>query len=521
LAPLGRTLHSGVALKASESAGCVRGFQALILFAIVATAARAAVVWFTEPSPREAYYFLCSQNPAPAYFDGPGGTAAAIRLASLEADSDVIWRLAAPFWALCATFACFGLVWALAGTGRGVGVALLLNTLPIFNSTALRVGPELPALTFALLGMLAAWRASRANRGKLLWWAGAGLLFGAAAWFAYGAAAILFGLICIALHDPERRRTAIDFYAGFLLLVIPALCLIPPLLWNAQQDWIPIAGGTLRTVWEFDLAGSLQSLSSMLESFSPLLLPAIPLGCLLAFLDSRKGSATARFIFWCGLPGVLLGIYFVLRGGSGVFYFLLVAPVLLLKATDLFASRPRLAASLRWSAVILACIFSLYAILEAVRAGHGWRQTASELGGVFLERSAEGQNDLFLIAEDAKLASVLGYYLRNDFVAPAGHPTVYVRESQDISNQFAFWPSYADFTETGKVTDEYFTEQQAENAFLGRSALYITHESPDALPQTIEAAFDSVSLFRELLGAGDDARPLYIYLCLIYQTLPL
>jgi Dolichyl-phosphate-mannose-protein mannosyltransferase len=495
--------------------------MALLLFVIAATAARVAAVWFTDPSPGEAYYFLCSQNPAPAYFDGPGGTAAVIGLANLQENSNIIWRLAAPVWALCATLACFALVRSLTGTNRAVSIALLLNAVPAFNSSALRVGPELPALTFALLGMLTAWRASKASRVRVLSWAGAGLLFGAASWFAYAAAAILLGLSCIALHNPGRRLTAGDFYAWLLLLGIPALCLTPSLLWNAQQEWIPIAGGTFRTIWAFDLASFLRSLSGMLQSLSPLLLPAIPLGCLLALLDSRKGNAEARFIFWCGLPGVLLGIYFVLRGGSGVLYFLLVAPLLLLKAMDLFASRARLAAGLRWAAVILACIFSIYAIFEAVKAGRGWRLAASELGGVFLERSAEGQNDLFLIAEDAKLASVLGYYLRNDFVAPAGHPTVYVQESQDISNQFAFWPSYADFTETGKVSDEYFTEQQAENAFLGRSALYITHERRGDLPQSIEAAFDSVNLFRELPGAGDDPRPLYIYLCLIYQTLPL
>jgi hypothetical protein len=499
----------------------VIGLKTLLVFAIAATAARVAGVWLTDPSPQEAYYFLCSQKPAPAYFDGPGGTAFATGLAaSLEGKSDVVWRLAAPFWALCATFACFGLVRQLAETTCAVWAALVLNALPVFNSAALRVGPELPALTFALLGMLAAWRACEAKSGNLVWWTGAGLFFGAASWFAYAAVAILPGIVCIALCDRKRRR-ALDFYGVCLLLGIPALCLALPLLWNAEQDWIPIAGGTFRTTWEFNSASFLHALSSLLRGFSPLLFPAILLGWLLSLLESRKGDARARFIFWCGLPGVLLGLYFVLRGGSGVLYFLLVAPLLLFKAMDLFASRPRLAAGLRWSAVILAGIFSFFAIFDAVQAGRGWRHAASELGRVFLEKSAEGQDDLFLIAEDAGLASVLGYHLRNDFVSPAGHPTVYVRESQDISNQFGLWPNYADFTETGKVTDEYFTEQQAENAFFGRSALYITRERAGDLPQSIKAAFDSVILFRELPGAGDDARPLYIYLCLIYQTLPL
>ncbi len=487
---------------------------------MAATIARMAAVWLTDPSPQEAYYFLCSQRPAPAYFDGPGGTAFVTGLASADGKSDIAWRLTAPFWALCATFACFGLVRQLAETTRAVWAALLLNAVPVFNSAALRVGPELPALTFVLLGMLAAWRASQAKSGNLAWWSGAGLFFGAASWFAYEAVAILPGIVGIALYDLKRRR-AVDFYGICILLGIPALCLALPLAWNAEQEWIPIAGGTFRTLWEFNLSSFLHSLSSLLWSFSPLVFPAMVLGWFLAFLESQKGDARARFTFWCGLPGVLLGFYFVLRGGSGVLYFLLVAPLLLFKAMDLLASRPRLAAGLRWSAVILACIFSFFAISDAVQAGRGWRHAALEVGRVFREKSAEGQDDLFLIGEDAELASVLGYHLRNDFVSPAGHPTVYVRESQDISNQFALWPSYADFTETGRVTDEYFTEQQAENAFLGRSAIYITRERAGDLPQSIKAAFDAVIPYRELPGAGDDARPLYIYLCLIYQTLPL
>ena len=313
------------------------GLKTLLLFAVAATVSRMAVVWFTDPSPQEAYYFLCSQRPAPAYFDGPGGTAFVTGLAtSLEGKSDIVWRLAAPFWALCATFACFGLVLQLAETTRAVCAALVLNALPVFNSAALRLGPELPALTFALLGMLAAWRASEAKSGSLVWWTGAGLFFGGASWFAYAAVAILPGIVVIALCEPKRRR-AVDFYGVCVLLGIPALCLALPLMWNSEQEWIPIAGGTFRTAWEFNLTGFLHSLSSLIWSLSPLLFPAILLGWCQAFLESQKGDARARFIFWCGLPCVLLGVYFVLRGGSGILYFLLVAPLLLLRAMDLFA----------------------------------------------------------------------------------------------------------------------------------------------------------------------------------------
>ena len=120
-------------------------------------------MWLTEPSPAEAYYYLCSQRLAPAYFDGPAGTALVTELASVYGKSDVIWRMTAPLWSLLATCACFGFVRQLSDARQAAYVALVLNVLPIFNSAALRVGPELSTLTFVILGMLAAWRASRSG----------------------------------------------------------------------------------------------------------------------------------------------------------------------------------------------------------------------------------------------------------------------------------------------------------------------------------------------------------------------
>jgi hypothetical protein len=498
----------------------VSGFKTLLIFALVATIARAVFVWLTEPSPQEAYYFICSQRPAPAYFDGPGGTAFVTELASAYTKSDVVWRLTAPLWGLLATFTCFGLVRHLAGPRRAAAVALVLNALPIFNTAALRVGPEAPALTLATLGMISVWRASRAAGSKLIWWIASGLSFGAASCFSYAVVAILPGIIGFAMANPKRRK-AVDFYGIWALLGIPTLCLVLPLVWNARNDWIPIAGGTLRTVWEFDLDSFLKALSGLMLAFSPLLFLALIWGWIRALMESRKGHVRARFAFWCSLPCLIIGTYFTLRGTSGATYFLLAAPLLLSKAMDSLSSGRRFAVALRWAAIILAVAFSLYAIFGTWQDARGWRAAGAELRRVFLEKSAEGQDDLFLIAEDARLASVLGYHLKDDLVAPAGHPTVYVRESQDISNQFALWPTYADFMETGRVVDEYFTEQRAENPFLGRSALYMTRERAGELPQSIRAAFDSVVLFRELPGAGGDPRPLYIYLCLVYQTLPL
>ncbi len=175
---MGEKLASGIAHHLPKSSCCVSAPRTLLLFALAVTVARLAFVWLTEPSPAEAYYYLCSQRLAPAYFDGPAGTALVTELASVYGKSDIIWRLTAPLWSLIATCACFGFVRQLSDARQAAYVALVLNVLPIFNSAALRVGPELSTLTFVTLGMLAAWRASGAEAGKLVWWVGSGLFFG-------------------------------------------------------------------------------------------------------------------------------------------------------------------------------------------------------------------------------------------------------------------------------------------------------------------------------------------------------
>ncbi len=58
---------------------------------------------------------------------------------------------------------------------------------------------------------------------------------------------------------------------------------------------------------------------------------------------------------------------------------------------------------------------------------------------------------------------------------------------------------------------------------MGRSALYVGYERADDLPQSIRGAFQSVQEISKVTIPGNpvSTEPLYIYLCLNYQTLPL
>lgn len=490
----------------------MRAGKLLILALVLLTATRLGLVSLEEVSPAEAYYDLCAKIPAAAYFDGPAGTAA------LTGALGNFSRFSAPLWALAATLACFQLIRRIGDERRAAWTALALNALPIFNVEALRAGPLLPALTFALLALDFSWRAFAAERRGLLWWLAAGLALGLATCFAYAAWALAPAIVLFTLCSAKHRR-ADDVFGLLVFLFVPAFMLAPALVWNASQDWIPLAGGTWQTLWQFDFSGFFVTLAQLLSAFSPLVFPALLVVWVAAFRGAQA-HVRVRFLFLIALPGVGLCLYFALRGQYAGFLFLLAAPLLIDKVLTAISSRSR-GRVLAWVIFLPAVVFSVFGLIGSFRAGEGWKEAAGEVRNLFLEKSAEGGEGLFLIAGDAPIAAVLGYHLRDDLIPPAGHPTVYVAESQDISNQFGLWPGYGDFVDAVQPADEFFTEQKGENPFMGRNALYLSRESANDVPQAIKAAFESVTFLKSLPGAGGDPEPLYIYLCVNYQTLPL
>ncbi len=489
----------------------------LVLFLIALTAIRVALVCWSEPSPDEAYYLACAARPAPAFFDGPGGMAAQTGLLALADDGGLAWRLAAPFWALAAALGTVVLVRTIGGDAREAGrTALLLSILPIVNAGAIRIGPGLIATSALAVALGFVWRALHATKRAMPCWGVAALAQVVAVQFAYESLAILPAIGAFLLAGRRHRRKS-DVSGLALFTLLPLASLLPAFYWNAQQDWIPIAGGTFRTLWSFDPAGFTRSLGLLVLLFSPLLLPAMIATCLASARDARRHVAQ-RFVFAATIPFVLLTIYFALRGKNATTSLLLAAPLLLFGIQRLASRGERGRLSLTIAAGF-AILCSLITMSMAFTAGKSWSAAAAEVRGIFLDKSAAGDEGLFLIAETAPIASIIGYHLRKDFIPPDGHPAVYVRESPDLSNQYALWPSYADFVETTHVGDEYFTEQKGENPFAGRSALYLTREATDNLPQTIRAAFEAVTLLKTINPEGKE--PLYIHLCLNYQTLPL
>ena len=471
----------------------------LLPLLLLLAALRAAWVLTHELAPSEAYYWMCSHRLAAGFFDGPAGTAFLVRAFG---DNFEIARLFWPvlgFFCSCAAWLFVRKIYDATVAGWSV---VFLNVLPVFNTASIEAGPLMPALVSVFAGLVFA---RVAWDGRRIAWAGAGLFFAVALLFRYEAALVPAGLVAGALFSP-RHRTPADLLGLLVMAVCCVLALLPALFWNAALEWIPIAGGTWKTAWEFRWTPFCESLAGFVMAFSVPVVLAVLLGLWSLVRDTKRHGRTAFVLAACGLAWAW-AIYFLLRGGDAVAAGLFGVVPLAGFAISSMRKSP-LALPLGSFVAAVALLTSGYVLWSGGRIS--WKAVADQVRESARDLPAADGGGFF-IAEDANQAAILGYFLPGE----GKNPPVFVAESPDISSQFGLWPSYADFVESDRVADEYFQEQKGVNPFVGRNAIFVGHD----LPQTIKGAFQDVKPLRKL--AAPDGRDLTIYLCLGYQTLPL
>ena len=482
--------------------------RSVFIFLSAVTLLRLAWLAIQGVSAQEAYYWMCGSKMAAAFFDGPPGTAFLVRMfGAVTGDSREILRLAWPLFGFIAAW----LAWLLARTLYNDLVAgwtvVGLNALPFFNELCVTVGPGIPLMILTLAGMLAAYSAVE---GRRLDWILSAALLALACLFRYEAVLVALGLL-IAVLSVLRKKEKPDALAAASLILLPAAALWSPLAWNAALDWIPIAGGTFQTWWRPQPGGWTRDLVEYFRQFSFAAGLALA-GALVGLLwTAWHKQGPARFLLVTAGPASLWAFYqFLIGRDFSTAAWIAVVPLLMFLA----------GAGSRWrwmgvcsSAIVLIALVSSGLLLheEGLQRAVG-KTLAVEMHAASREMPAS-EGGGFLIAEDADLASLLTIYFKP--VAPSEYPPVFVPESPALTSQFGIWPSYGNFIETDKATDEFFTEQKGYNPFIGRHALYMGAE----LPQTVKGAFSEVRPLRDI--KLPDGKSMIIYLCLDYQTLPL
>jgi hypothetical protein len=157
----------------------------------------------------------------------------------------------------------------------------------------------------------------------------------------------------------------------------------------------------------------------------------------------------------------------------------------------------------------------------------GWKSATEALEKMRHDLETQLGEKLFLIADARDRASEIAFYLHDKRVEGPGHPPAYIPESQDMVNQFSFWPRYDQFVElkpdTQRPDGEVYTEENGINLFVGRDALFIRAGEKEHVPHNIEAAFQSTGLVGkiEISRYGKVIRTWQVFLCRNYRTLPL
>ncbi|HEX8280138.1 MAG TPA: glycosyltransferase family 39 protein [Chthoniobacterales bacterium] len=521
--------------------------RAVWLFLLVLTAIRLTLVGTTDLSFDEAHYWMWSERLAPAYFSkGPGVAFAIWSSASVFGANEFGVRFWSPVLAAGTSLLLYYFARRLFSDLTGFWVVVAANVTPIFNIGAFVMTIDPLSIFFWTAAMFTFWLALE-RAPEFSWhWPLTGFLIGLGFLCKYTNALELISVVIVLALVPRFRREFMrpGFY---LLLGAFAICTLPPIVWNAQHAWATLghlrSRGSLDEAVGFNPLELLEFLAVHFAVYSPILFLGIAWAVIAGWRRSQQ-QFKGVFLVWFGLP--VFAFYFILsinRAANPNWDGLAFLSLAVLAASfwrERAESRPTIS---RWAAIglVLGLLMSALALNSDLlrTAGvtlprrdpadrmRGWRSGAEGVEKVRADVEAQIGERVFVIADERDRASELAFYFRDRRVEGAGHPPVYIVESQDILNQFSFWPRYDEFVaapaNATREEGDVYTEEDGVNPFAGRSAIYVQANAKPDLPRNISAAFASTDLFAtvEVRRFGKILRTFRVFLCRNYRTLPL
>jgi len=521
--------------------------RAVWFFILGLTSIRLTLLGTTDLTFDEAYYWLWSERLAPGYFSKGPGIAFAIRASTaIFGPTEFGVRFWSPLLGAGTSLLIYYFTRRLFNAKTAFWTVIALNAIPLLNVGNVLMTIDSLSIFFWAAAMFAFWLAIERSPNFNLFWPLTGLLVGLGFLSKYTNAFEFLSIVLVLALAPRLRREfkRVGFYS---LLAVFVICALPPIIWNAQNAWITIthlrARGSLDQPFGIHPRALLGFLGVHFLFYSPLVFLGLAWAVIANWRRARQ-QFKVLYLFWFGLP--VFAFYFVLsinKQAAPNWDALAFISWAVLAAAFWYE---RLESKQHWRpivgfAVLIGLGMSMIALdtdilrttgipifrRDPVDRMRGWRSAAGAVEK--LRGNLEGQlgERLFMIADQRDRASELSFYLRDKHVEGPGHPPVYIVESQDLLNQFSFWPRYDQFIE-GPATrsaaqGEVYTEESGINPFEGRNALYIQSSQTDDLPHNIRAAFQSVEKVGtvEVRRFGAQVRELRIFLCRNYRTLPL
>ncbi len=519
----------------------------LFLFLVLLTVLRLAFLAQMELATDEAYYFMWAERLDLSYYSKGPGVALAIKAGTaLFGPTEFGIRFLSPLLALGTCTLLFFFARRLYGEIVAVWTVIAVNMIPIFAVGGVLMTIDPLSIFFWTAALYAFWMALERSPVFSIFWPLTGLLIGLGFLCKYTNAIQLLSIVLLLATTAKYRRelAAPGFYA---MLFAFSLCTIPVLIWNQQHEWITVAHlrarGGLDRAFALHPSEFLQFLAAHLGVYSPLIFG----GLMTALWWSKSKVGThlkPRFLVIFAAPILLL--YFILslkQAGepnwtAPAFVSLGVLAVALWHEAALAREGTgrfvvaALALGLGMSTLILntdvlrTCGIPWPYSSDPGSRLRGWRTTAAAVEGARADFERQTRQRVFLIANRYQTAAELSFYMRDKRVEGAAHPAVYIPESQQIENQFSFWPRYDEFLENqpgATPREEYYTEEQGVNPFIGKTALYVTDREEERAPSSIKNGFEEVELIRimEIRRRGLPLRTVRVFACYRYRSLPL
>jgi 4-amino-4-deoxy-L-arabinose transferase-like glycosyltransferase len=522
--------------------------RAVWLFVIALTLIRLSMLATSDLEFDEAHYWMWSERLAPAYFSKGPGIAFAIRASTaIFGATEFGVRFLSPVLAAGTSLLLFYFARRLFGETVALWTVIGLNVTPIFNLGAFLMTIDPLSIFFWTAAMFSFWLACERSPQFSWYWPATGLLIGLGFLSKYTNALEIISVVLVLTLAPRLRH---EFkQAGFYsLLGVFSVCTIPPIVWNARHAWITLvhlrSRGTLDRAFGLHPLELLKFFGEHFLAYSPFVFLAVVLGVIGSWRRINH-QLKVLFLFWFGAPVFLFYLLLSLNKAAAPNWDALAMIGFGLLALSFWRERLKRqvisqhAASV---AVLLGLIMSAVALdTDLIRTFgfrlsrgdpadrmRGWKSATAEVEKIRNDLETKLDEKLFLIADERDRASEISFYLRDKRSEGPGHPPVYIVESQDIVNQFSFWPRYDEFVEAPRPSpaeskEEAYTEEHGVNRFTGRSALFIRGHKSKHVPHNIRAAFQSTEPVGtiEVRRFGKTVRTWQLFLCRNYRTLPL
>ena len=525
----------------------MRTTRAVWLFIFALTLIRLSMLAATDLEFDEAHYWMWSERLAPAYFSKGPGIAFVMRASTaIFGANEFGVRFLSPILAAGTSLILFYFARRLFSANAGIWAVLALNVTPIFNIGAFLMTIDPLSIFFWLAAMFTFWLALEQSPRFSWYWPLTGLLIGLGFLCKYTNALELVSVVLVLALAPRLRH---EFARPglYLLLGVFALCTLPPILWNAQHAWITLthlrSRGSLEHGFGFHPLEPLAFLGEHFLSYSPLLFLALAWGVIGSWRRLNQ-QFKVLFLFWFGLPVFIFYFLLSLNKAAAPNWDALSILGFSLLAVYFWRDRVETSPVLRFgagAALLLGLLMSIVALdTDLIRSAglqlwrsdpsdrmRGWKSATRAVENIRGDLEAKSGEKLFLIADARDRASEISFYLRDKRPEGPGHPPVYIVESQDMVNQFSFWPRYDQFVEAGpgvrRPEGEAYTEENGINPFLGRSALFISDGEKEPAPHNIRIGFQSAELVGtiQVRRYGKLLRTWQVFLCRNYRTLPL